>query len=102
MRSLFTHGIAFDIMVEQFVRIKFGAVTREKDEMDFLSIRLHPFLYSLGTMHGMTIDNKVDLTGILAHQAPEKFQENFCIETFLEHHEIQTPLVILSVLINCA
>ena len=44
-------------------------------------------------MHGLTGDDKIDLAGILAQQKPGKFPGKLDIETFLEHHEIQTTPV---------
>ena len=86
--ALTPQGIAFNILVEQLVRVKLRTIAGEKNKPNPLFIFFDPVLHPAGAMHGVTVNNEIDPAITLAEQAPEKLQEHLGSEAFLEHHKV--------------
>ena len=86
--ALTTQGIAFDILIEQFIRVELRAIAGKEDQTNPRLIFLDPVLHTAGAMHGVTVNNEIDPAITLAEQAPEKLQEHLGSEALLEHHEV--------------
>ena len=87
-RPLTAQSIAFDILVEQFIRVQLRTITGQEDQPNPLLIVLDPVFHLVRAVDRVTVNNEIDSAITLAEQAPEKLQENLGSEALLEHHEI--------------
>ena len=92
-RSTATHSVALDILVEKFVGVEFGTVTRQVEQPQMIAVLGHPMFHGRRPMHRVAIDNQDRLASDLPHQATEERQEDRGREPLLEHHEQQLPAV---------
>jgi hypothetical protein len=92
-RALTTQGIAFDILIEQFIRVELRAIAGQEDQPNPGFIFLDPVFNPAGAMHRVTVNNEIEPARTLAEQTPEKFQENLGRKGFFEDHKVQAPLV---------
>ena len=93
VRPFATQCIGFCILIQQFVRVQFRAVSRKKEQLDTPSMCRHPFINFLGSVHRMAVDNQKHLSFRLLEQPAREFKEHLRTKALLEDHEIESPLV---------
>ena len=86
--ALTTQGIAFDILVEQLIRVKLRTIAGKENEPNPRLIFLHPVFHLERAVHRVTVDNEIYAAIILPEQAPKKFQENLGSKALFEHHKV--------------
>lgn len=87
-RALPSHGVGFDILVEQLVRIEMRTVSWQeiKPKFPHPSCPLH---HILRKMYGMTVDDQKDLARVLPDEAFQEIQEQRRRKPSLENPEGQ-------------
>ena len=64
---VFSDGVAFHILIEQLIRIKFRALAWQKPQTNLVTMLIDPVLYLFGTMDGMTINDEKYFPLVLAY-----------------------------------
>ncbi|KVQ03688.1 hypothetical protein WJ95_23915 [Burkholderia ubonensis] len=65
-RSVLAQRVRLDVLIEQFVRIQFGAVARQADQSQALRVLRDEFLDGGGPMHRMSVNDQVGLAWALS------------------------------------
>ena len=84
------HGVGFDVLVEAFVGIEFGAVTWQEIDPQRCPMTFAPTDGRPRQRHRMAVEDEEDFPSpILAQESAQKLQEDRHSEAMLEHHELQ-------------
>ena len=92
-RTLPTHRIGLDVLVEKLVRIQLWTVTRQVEQPNLLLVSVYPTFDLFGTMNRMTVHNQKYLPQTLFDQPTKKLDHHRSSEWFLEYHKSQSPPV---------
>jgi hypothetical protein len=87
--SLPSQGIRFHVLVQQFIRIKFRAISRQVKKPDFIFMVFHPTFYSTAAMNRMTVNDQEHLTFDLPGETRKKLNEYSGLKLFHIYHEKQ-------------
>ena len=79
--------------VQELIGVEVGAVRRQKDQADLLSVSLNPPLHLGRFVHRVLIYDQIDPTPRAAHQPSQKLDEHIAGEAFFEHHEPQRAAI---------
>ena len=91
--TLASYSIGLDIVIEKFVWIEVGAVTRQEEQSNFLLMSLDPPRYPSRFVHRMSVDNEENFPPGVSYQPPKKVQENRCFEALVEYHKRQLSTI---------
>ena len=71
-RALPPQSIAFDILIEQFVRVDLRTIAGKEKYPNPLFVFLNPVFHPTGAMDRVTVDDEIDPAITLTEQTPEK------------------------------
>lgn len=91
--SILAERIGLHVLIEQLVGIELRAISRQLNQTQTLSRIGDEPPDGSGPMHGMAVDNQIDLVCGLFEHALEEFDERGVPELALEDHEVQCPAV---------
>jgi hypothetical protein len=80
-------------LIEQLVGIEFGAVSRQLNQTQALSLICNGLPDRPGPMHGMAVDNLIDLVCGLFEHSLQEFDKHCIPELSFEKHDAQCPTV---------
>ena len=87
------HGVALDILIEQFVWVEIRAVARQKKEVNLPPMACQPSLHTPGHMHWMLVDDEKDFASRMTDQPLQEYDKYEGGELLVEDHEGQLSAV---------
>src|SRR5689334_11229370 len=87
--SSLAERIGLYVLVEQLVRIELRAISRQLNQTQTLSMIGNESPDCPGPVHGMAVDNQIDLVRGLFEHALQEFDKRGVPEFALEDHEVQ-------------
>ena len=92
-RPTFAQRGGVDILIQQSIRIEFGAVALQLNQSKVGRLLRHEVFRKPRPMHGMAIYKQVHLPGTLQPQAPPDVDEHRCAKPALKDAEDHLPTI---------
>ena len=90
----FAHRVALHILIEEFIRIQFGAVSRQEEHLDRIDVGKKPARDFSGPVYWMPVrDQENSTTSIVLDQSSKELDKHVGGELFFKDHKIQMALV---------
>ena len=85
--ALAPYCVGLDIVVQEFVRVEFRAVSWQEEKADMRPPLCHPPLHRGGQMYRMSIHNEENLSLGMADQPPQEHNKHSRSEPAVKNHE---------------
>ncbi|TWT45153.1 hypothetical protein RAS1_15750 [Phycisphaerae bacterium RAS1] len=86
-------GVGFDVVVQVLVGVQLGAVARQEEDADAVSVGVQPIARRGRAMHRMTVHDQEHAPPPLAQQAAAEADEDLGVERAFEDQEAQMAAV---------
>jgi hypothetical protein len=93
LRTTLPQRVGLDVVVEQFIGIELRAVARELNQTDLVSVGGDKVLRDARAMHGIPVDNEIDLAARLLPKPAHEVDEHRRAEGAVEHPKDELPPV---------
>lgn len=96
LRSFVSSNGLLQIVVQVLVRVEFGTVGGQEDQLDSVLVFFEPLLDGFAVVDAEVIDDQEDLLLAELDHLPQELQENVRVDRFLQRHPLHLALFVYS------